>query len=308
MDVYHSTEEASEAKKRLGMDFEYTQITQGQYRHSFSTAQHDDLVFALETASTNITGIGKTSSAAFLLLSSDHNTGCEMIVNGRPLKSNELVVCPPRSELNVYTAGEVIARQIIVPRVLVRSSVRNLGNREFKLENAGLVRMNFNDKKIRKIYSSIDDICNNQESCGDLVPEISSVLMGSLADINGTLLSGLYRQKGRPPADHNKIYKKAIDYISNHLKSSIKLEQLCLHTGVDLKTLERIFIKHASVSPKTYIQVSKLNAVKRDLLQASHHETTVSMIAYEYEFNHLGRFSASYFRLFGEYPKQTLKR
>ena len=50
-----------------------------------------------------------------------------------------------------------------------------------------------------------------------------------------------------------------------------------------------------------------LDRVHAALESGSRHETSVSEAAMAWGFRHLGRFSGTYFRRFGEYPGQTLR-
>ncbi|WP_413700559.1 helix-turn-helix domain-containing protein [Psychromonas sp. KJ10-10] len=60
------------------------------------------------------------------------------------------------------------------------------------------------------------------------------------------------------------------------------------------------------ISPKQYIQVLRLNQVRRELLN-NQDSLTISEIAFNYGFFHLSLFSQNYKRLFGETPGQTLQ-
>ena len=55
-----------------------------------------------------------------------------------------------------------------------------------------------------------------------------------------------------------------------------------------------------------FIRISKLNAIRRELLDTPPSETSVSAVALKYHINHLGRFSANYRELFHQYPSETL--
>ena len=308
--TFNSVEEATEVAKKLGIDIDYVQIRPGPYLHGMNLTQHDHLVFGQELFTSDIAASGETAVDGFLVILPDQelDKGSDVLVNGARLEPDELLISCPGGEVNGCTKGRVCVRQINVPREYVANAVNILGSDEFRLAASSLLRLRLNVEDIRKLSSSLDMAISNQEPCEDLVRETDSRLMRHFTGMNETLQPGPQRHKGRPPADHNRIYRRAVDYIHCHLKSPISMQQLCLATGASLKTLERVFMKHASISPRLYIQICKLHATRRELLRASAAETTVSTIASEYEFNHLGRFSSTYYGLFGEYPKQTLSR
>jgi AraC family ethanolamine operon transcriptional activator len=62
------------------------------------------------------------------------------------------------------------------------------------------------------------------------------------------------------------------------------------------------------MGPATYLRRVRLNGVRRALQQRSGVSTTVTDVALEFGFWHLGRFAEQYHELFGEAPHETLRR
>ena len=50
-----------------------------------------------------------------------------------------------------------------------------------------------------------------------------------------------------------------------------------------------------------------LEAARRELMSAERDQTTVTVVALQYGFYHLGRFAGTYRETFGELPSETLK-
>ena len=101
--------------------------------------------------------------------------------------------------------------------------------------------------------------------------------------------------------------KRAIDYIEARLNQPITVADLAAATGVAGRTLFMHFKEFQGVSPMRYLRDARLRQVRRDLLRA---EAGVSItdIAMSAGFTHMGRFSVTYRRRFGESPSETLKR
>ena len=57
-----------------------------------------------------------------------------------------------------------------------------------------------------------------------------------------------------------------------------------------------------------YLKQKRLEAARRTLLAASPLTTSVTEVATQWGFFHLGRFARDYSQLFGELPSETLKR
>jgi transcriptional regulator GlxA family with amidase domain len=60
------------------------------------------------------------------------------------------------------------------------------------------------------------------------------------------------------------------------------------------------------MSPFEYIKARRLNAARQALVAADSSSNTVTRIAVENGFAHLGRFAADYREHFGESPHETL--
>jgi AraC family ethanolamine operon transcriptional activator len=78
--------------------------------------------------------------------------------------------------------------------------------------------------------------------------------------------------------------------------------------GVSERTLHYAFQQERNASPFAHLRCLRLNEVRAELLAADMRETTVAAIARGWGFQNLGRFSAAYRQLFGELPRETLRR
>jgi len=80
---------------------------------------------------------------------------------------------------------------------------------------------------------------------------------------------------------------------------------LARHSGVSQRTLEHFFKQEFALTPGRYLAKSRLNRCYHDLYHANPDEDTVTRIATDWGFSHLGRFSGAYRKQFGELPSQT---
>ena len=102
--------------------------------------------------------------------------------------------------------------------------------------------------------------------------------------------------------------KVATDYIDAHLSKPISLADLASITEVHASTLINGFRKHYNISPLAYLKCKRLEAARRDLLDADPKITSVTDIATTWGFFHLSRFAQYYQNHFGELPSETLKK
>ncbi|WP_214532576.1 AraC family transcriptional regulator [Curtobacterium flaccumfaciens] len=99
----------------------------------------------------------------------------------------------------------------------------------------------------------------------------------------------------------------AVAYLEGHCDQQLCLADICDAVGVSPRTLQTAFMREHGVSPMTFLLRMRLDRVRAALESGSRQETSVSEAALTWGFRHLGRFSGTYFRRFGEYPGQTLR-
>jgi AraC-like DNA-binding protein len=85
------------------------------------------------------------------------------------------------------------------------------------------------------------------------------------------------------------------------------LAEISQEIGVSGRTLRSACQEQLGVSPKKYIMLRRLRAVRRALQKADPHSVRVTDIATEYGFWELGRFAGQYRYVFGESPGATLR-
>lgn len=112
----------------------------------------------------------------------------------------------------------------------------------------------------------------------------------------------------RATASRRVAVRLAREYIHARLSDPLPLSELCRQAGLKVRTLETGFREVTGLTPIAYIRSLRLNAVRRTLHAASAQQRSISDIALDSGFWHLGQFSADYRRLFGETPINTRRR
>lgn len=109
-----------------------------------------------------------------------------------------------------------------------------------------------------------------------------------------------------PPYRHNLAREAAAMLRSS--ADPISIKGLCERLRISWRALDQGFQELYGVSPKTYMRISRLHHVRRELTAADPSGASVTDIAVGWGFFQLGRFSVDYKRLFGEKPSETLWR
>ncbi len=97
-------------------------------------------------------------------------------------------------------------------------------------------------------------------------------------------------------------------YIEEHLTQEISIAQLINVAMVGERSLYTLFERHVGTSPKEYVRQRKLERIHTLLRDPSFKARSVTEVAMDHGFLHLGRFAESYRQRFGELPSVTFKR
>lgn len=100
--------------------------------------------------------------------------------------------------------------------------------------------------------------------------------------------------------------RRAGDFIEAHLGEELSVTRLCREVGASRRQLEYAFRTTFGVGPGEYVRLTRLNESRRRLLSARQNGGSVTAIAMDVGFTHLGRFAESYRLLFGETPRRTM--
>jgi AraC family ethanolamine operon transcriptional activator len=84
--------------------------------------------------------------------------------------------------------------------------------------------------------------------------------------------------------------------------------EICAQAGTSVRSLEYAFREVMQLTPTAYLRIHRLNKVRSELRSAPTTDTTITRIATDWGFVHLGEFARDYLRLFGERPSETLAR
>ncbi|AKU94968.1 Transcriptional regulator, AraC family [Labilithrix luteola] len=100
--------------------------------------------------------------------------------------------------------------------------------------------------------------------------------------------------------------RRAAEYLAANAARGVRMAELTELTGVNLRTLQLAFQKYRGCSPMAFLRERRLQMAREKLLQSP--LASVTDIALDCGFAHLGRFSAHYRACFGESPSDTRRR
>lgn len=96
------------------------------------------------------------------------------------------------------------------------------------------------------------------------------------------------------------------DFLHENISNEINLDMISRAFNISESQLHNAFKSTYGISPKKYLQMLRINAVRKELLHADLNQNTISEIALKYSFIHMNNFTAEYKKIFGQTPSQTL--
>lgn len=106
-----------------------------------------------------------------------------------------------------------------------------------------------------------------------------------------------------------KLVRDVEDYVDIvETDRPVHISELCSHLNVSRRTLHRAFQHTLGMGPSAYLRLTRLSAVHKALMATKPAYVSVTQAALDYGFTDLGRFAASYKKMFGEVPSQTRRK
>lgn len=109
-----------------------------------------------------------------------------------------------------------------------------------------------------------------------------------------------------PRASHHRreqVLRRAIDLIQGNLNRIVTMTELCRAAECSERTLQYAFQERYGLSPKEYMLIQRLNAVRREIKRTRPEPRALSRLTKSWGFSHHGEFAARYRHLFGELPR-----
>ncbi len=119
-----------------------------------------------------------------------------------------------------------------------------------------------------------------------------------------------YSDRMAVPAAHSnpsRLVRRACALMRDHHDERLTVGDVAEALGVSIRTLQECFRRELDTTITTYLRSCRLDAVHA-ALAAGGAETSVTAVALEHGFAHMGRFAGEYRARFGESPSATLRR
>ena len=93
---------------------------------------------------------------------------------------------------------------------------------------------------------------------------------------------------------------RAIDYLSNHLKEQVSINEMAEHVGMSRAVFHRRFKEATTMSPIQFVKSMRLNNAAIKIAEGK----TVSEAAWDVGYQSSSQFSREFKRMYGQSPRQ----
>ncbi|KPQ30918.1 MULTISPECIES: helix-turn-helix domain-containing protein [unclassified Halomonas] len=234
-------------------------------------------------------------------------TGRPPIIQGCKVGSNSVLLLRDGEEFLLHAPEKMAFLSLSVDlERLTRLADIELGSAQFS-QLISLPGMNvpmglLKEIKVQVCRNFDGSIRPGEHGAPALEKDVEDSLMAVLLDI---FLQSQVEEKRSELAVSAYIVKKSQELALADPGNPLSVLELCERLRVSRRTLQNSFQRVAGMRPIEFLRCIRLNAVRRKLANSTLMESTVGDVAYEMGFRHLSHFSASYYKLFGEYPSET---
>ncbi len=130
--------------------------------------------------------------------------------------------------------------------------------------------------------------------------------------VRGLLVAADHRYRDAVAAEPKPVMPRsirvAVDIIEAEAERPLTVTALATRSYVSVRALQDGFRRHLGVSPMTYLRQVRLYRAHAMLQQCDPSVATVTSIAHQWGFAHVGRFAEAHAARYGETPAATLRR
>jgi AraC-like DNA-binding protein len=223
-------------------------------------------------------------------------------VNGFEAHANTFQLYPAGCELNYRAApnGEWVAIEFEV-EALQRVAGDRLGC-ELELPVDGASNFEVPRGHLRELDAMIQRSLRNPFTSAEMVEP----MLGTIAEMIVHTQSATYSDLARRWRNRARLLDRAEQYLKMNAGTPFNSKALATAVGITARMLQMHFIDAYGISPGHWARCLALHRVRDRLLKTDSSKFTIEGLAHECGFRHMGRFSAYYHDLFGEFPSATM--
>ena len=300
--AFDSVEENEETMRRLGVNQGMRQLGRGSFRAELTSRTTESVELYADRFSTACSMFLEppAGTVGFLFLRSA--TG-RVLASGSPVAGDKLVILPPGSGVDLTTPDLTGSEAWGIPVARFDETAETLCPTPGRVRPEGMAVIEGNPAQLQNLAKSVLGLLNQDRDPGS--EQIADVVANTILWMGGH--SGESRPFGFPVArTRRRVAKLAQEFIEECYRGTVRTEDLCRVTRVSARVLQRCFREYFDMTCTEYLKVVRLDAAFRALVAAYPANGTVTEVAVNHGFNHLGRFAVEFRQRFGQLPRDTL--
>ena len=289
-------------------DLDYRQLETGRFSSELLMYGNSEIIIGREKLGRKIRQTGE-SPPGLITLGVFANPKTRIYWRGYDVSGDMLCIFPQGGELDSVTHDDFDVFPISISEEVLNQKCELLGLPEInRLINTSEV-LHCNPHKLSELRSWLISIYDQlitisaENRNARYLKQIEQELIDRLVKL---LAEDRQPVSKKPSRKRDKALFSAEHYIAEHSNAYITIPELCLVANVSERTLEYAFRERYNLTPQHYIIMHRMNNVRKQLRTANPTKGTISKIAQQHGFLHMGQFSTDYKRIFSELPSETL--
>ena len=299
--VFNSVEENEETMRAFGVTQEIRQLGTGTFRCDMavrSTAQAEFFADRFNKAFTmyleppsGTVGVVFPRSASERFRSSGQNVA-----------NDKMVILPDGSGTDIVASDLSGSEAITIPHTRFREMVEVLCPTSVAPERTAVTRGDI--AGLDRLRNAMLELLAHPERPAD-DEQVQNLIAATVTWMGSSSNGGHVGTITFIPV-RTRVAKLAQEFIEEHYREVVRIEDICRFARVGVRTLQRSFREYFDLTITDYLKTVRLDSARRELVAAEQAEDRVSTIALRNGLTNVGRFSVEFRKRFGVLPRETL--
>jgi len=298
---FDSAEEMEETFLQWGINQPIRQLGKGKFRSALAAQNTEQTDLFSDRYNTAISVYLEPQPGSVILLFPRSASGFFM-VNGEDVGNDRLIVMAEGCSADIVVPALAGSEAIAIHETQFIDMIQVLCPMAVPLDVSAIA--DGDTAQLHALRKAVAHLVARPES-GVRDEDVANVIARTIAWMGDSCLQwGTERLKW--VGARTRVARLAQEYIEEHYREAVHIEDLCRVTGVGVRTLQRCFREYFDVTVSNYLKTVRLDMARRQLLAAHRSNDSVTQIAMDNGCTHLGRFSVEFRERFGRSPKETL--
>lgn len=296
---FSSLEENEETMQHHGINQQIKQLGKGSFRADYAMLESSSALLIADRfkLACSIYLEPPPEMVALLVFRS---AGGQLLASGENVANNKLVVLPAGYGVDLATTDLTGSDALGIPKSRYAELTQAIC--PSCTQSNGMAILQGDTRQLNRIRDAVTKtIANKRANDAEIANLVAHMITWA-----GYSASDVKHEKFYSLQSKAHIARLVQSFIEEHYHEEILIEDLCRATGKGVRTIQRCFRQYFDNTITGYLKIVRLNSVHRALLSACPDEETVTSIALQNGFNHLGRFSVDYRKHYGESAIETL--